>query len=110
MLGSVDPSKIQGMMKKLGISQEDIPVKRVVFEMEDKNLIIEDPSVVRIKMQGQESYQVSGKVYEEEKEEFTEEDVKLVMEKAKCSEEKARKALKEAKGEIASAIIEASKK
>ena len=110
MFGGVDPSKLQGMMKKLGISQEELPVKRVVFEMEDKNLIIEDPTVIKIRMQAQDSYQVSGHVYEEEKQDFSDEDVKLVMEKAKCSEDKAKEALKKSKGDIALAIVEANKK
>jgi len=105
MFGGINPSKMQGMMKKMGISQEDLNAKRVIFELGDKNLVIENPSVIKIKMQGQESYQVTGEVTEEEAEIFLEEDLRLVIEKTNKSEEEARAALEESDGDIAEAII-----
>jgi len=105
-LGGLDPKKMQGMMKQLGISQEDIPAERVIIEKTDNSkIIIENPSVVKMKMQGQENFQITGDVSESQGEAFTEEDIKQVMEKTNCSEEKAQKALESTKGDLAEAII-----
>jgi nascent polypeptide-associated complex subunit alpha len=105
MFGGMNPAKIQGMMKKMGISQTPLNVKRVIFEKEEGNLVIDEPSVVKIMMQGQESYQITGEAREETKEIFSEEDVKMVIEKTGKSEEEVRVALEETEGDIAEAII-----
>jgi nascent polypeptide-associated complex subunit alpha len=105
MFGNINPKQIQGMMKQMGISQQEIPAERVIIETRDKNIIIEEPTVTKINMQGQETWQVSGEKREENKEGFSEEDVSIVAGKAEVSEEEARKALKESKGDIASAIM-----
>jgi nascent polypeptide-associated complex subunit alpha len=106
MFGGMNPAKIQGMMKKMGISQTPLNVDRVIFEMKEGNLVIDDPSVIRIMMQGQESYQVTGEAHEETKEIFSEDDVKMVMEKTGKSEDEAKEALEKYNGDIAEAIME----
>ena len=107
MMG-VNPKQMQAMMKQMGINQQDIPSLRVIIEKEDGGkLIINDPSVLRIKMQGQESFQITGDVSEEESKKFSEEDIKIVMEKTSCSKEKAITAL-EKTGDLAEAILELS--
>lgn len=109
MLGGVNPKQMQAMMKKMGISQNDIPAKRVIIEKVDgEKLIIDDPSVVKIKMQGQTSFQITG----EERVETdvladTSEDIKIIMEKTGCSEEQAKEAL-EKTGDLTDAIMELS--
>jgi len=103
--GGISPSKMQGMMKKMGISQEVLPVRRVIFEMNDSNLIIENPSVLKIKMQGQETYQVSGDVVKESAELFSDEDVEMVVSQTGAGEDAVREALKEVGGDIAEAIM-----
>lgn len=106
MFGGINPAKMQGMMKKMGISQVNLPVKRVIFEMENSKLILDNPSVTKISMQGQVSYQVMGEESEEDLEElFSKEDVDMVIEKTGKSEEEVREALEESKGDIAEAII-----
>ena len=105
MFPGMNAAKMQGMMKKMGISQVQLPVKKVIFEMEDGNLVIEDPSVVRVKMQGQETYQVSGEAVEETIESFSDEDVALVIEKTGKSEDEVKAALEESDGDIAEEII-----
>ena len=105
MFPGMNPAKMQGMMKKMGISQTPLNVKRVVFEMEDSNLVIEEPSVIRVKMQGQETYQVSGETVEESGESFSEEDVAMVVEKTGKSREDVIEALEKSDGDIAGAII-----
>jgi nascent polypeptide-associated complex subunit alpha len=106
MFGGMNPAKMQGMMKKMGISQTQLPVRKVTFEMDDGNLVIEDPAVVKIMMQGQESYQVTGEAVEEPTESFSEDDVKMVVEKSGKSVEEVRKALENSEGDIAEAIME----
>jgi len=98
-----DMKKAMGMMKQLGIQQEDIPADRVIIEAKDKKIIIDEPSVVKVKMSGQESFQISGKISEEGK--VNEEDIKTVMEKTGCTKEKAASALKETNGDLAEAIL-----
>ena len=92
-------------MKKMGISQIQLPVNRVVFEMADGNLVINEPSVLKVKMQGQETYQVSGEAIEESAESFSDEDVVLVVEKTGKSEDEVRVALGKSDGDIAEAIV-----
>jgi nascent polypeptide-associated complex subunit alpha len=109
MMPGMNPRQMQGMMKKMGISQEQINASRVIFETSDGNLVIENPDVMKIKMQGQESYQVTGEAYLEESEaEISEEDVELVVSKTGKTTEEAKEALSEVSGDIAEAIIKLS--
>ena len=97
------------MMSKMGIKQEDIPAKRVVIEQEDKNTIIENPQVTKVNMAGQDTFQIIGDISEEHKEEeIREADIKQIMEKTGKTREEAEKALEEADGDLAQAIIELS--
>jgi nascent polypeptide-associated complex subunit alpha len=107
MFPGVNPAQMQGMMKKMGISQTPLNVSRVVFEMQDGNLVIDEPSVLKIMMQGQETYQVSGEAreMEEETEVFTQEDVKMVMSQTGKDENEVKEALEKTEGDIAEAII-----
>jgi nascent polypeptide-associated complex subunit alpha len=106
MFPNIDPKKMQAMMKQMGINQTEINSSRVIIEKEDgEKIIIRNPSVVKIKMQGQESFQISGDISEEEK--FSEEDIKVIMEKTGCSEEDAKNTL-EKTGDLAEAILELS--
>jgi len=104
-LGGINPKKMQAMMKQMGISQEEIPSKRVIIEKEDNTqIIISNPNVQKIKMHGQESFQITGEILENNEDD----DIKLVMEKANCSQEDAKRALQEANGDIAEAILDLS--
>jgi len=103
-LGGLDPKKMQAMMKQLGISQKEINALRVIIEKEDGRIIIENPSVTKINMQGQESFQISGDAREEFGFVISEEDIKTVREKTRVSKKEARKALEETH-DIADAIL-----
>lgn len=105
MFPGVNPAQMKGMMKKMGISQTPLNVKKVIFEMDDGNLVINEPSVIRIMMQGQETYQVSGEAQEEETKNFSEEDVAMVIEKTGRNEDEVRTALETGGGDIAEAIM-----
>lgn len=109
MFPGLNPKKMQAVMKQMGISQDEIASSRVIIEKEDGGkLIIENPSVTKIKMQGQESFQITGDVSEESEEVgISEEDVKTVMEKTGKSEEEVRDVL-ERTGDLAEAILELS--
>jgi nascent polypeptide-associated complex subunit alpha len=104
MGGGLDPKKMQGIMKKMGINQEEVDAKRVFIEKEDGNIVVENPQVVKITMQGQSSFQVSGEIREEEAG-VSEEDVGMVVEKTGKTREEAERALEETGGDIAEAIV-----
>ena len=104
MFGGIDPKKIRGMMSKMGIKQEEIPAKRVIIEGEEENIIIENPAVVKITMQGNESFQISGDISVQEKG-ISEDDIKQVMEKTGKKRLEVEIALKEANGDLAEAIL-----
>jgi len=109
MFPGLNPKKMQDVMKQMGISQDEVPASRVVIEKEGGGkLIIENPSVTKIKMQGQESFQITGEISEEEKEiGISEEDIKTVVEKTGCTSDQAEKVL-ENTGDLADAILKLS--
>lgn len=102
-MGGMNPRDMQRMMKQLGIKSEELDVKRVVFELSGKKLVIDSPNVSAVEMGGQKTYTVMGEAREEAGG-VPDEDVKLVMEQAGCSKKEAAAALKEADGDIAEAI------
>ena len=106
MFGGIDPKKMQAMMKQIGIKQEEIPALRVIIEKEDGKTIIENPNVQKVVMQGQESWQITGEA-REEKEAFSENDIKMVMEKTGKSRAEVESALEET-GDLAEAILRLS--
>ena len=107
---NINQKQVEEVMKRMGIKQEEIDVRRVIFELEDVNLVIDEPEVTKVVMQGKETFQVSGDVREEKRESFSEEDLKLVMEKTQASRSEVENFLKENNGDIAMAIIELKKK
>jgi nascent polypeptide-associated complex subunit alpha len=109
MLPGLNPKKMQAVMKQMGIAQEDISASKVIIEKEDGGkLIISNPSVTKIKMQGQESFQITGEISEEEKEVgVSEEDITTVVEKTGCTSDQAEKVLKNT-GDLAETILELS--
>ncbi len=104
--GGMDPKKMQALMKQMGIRSEEISAKKVTIETESGLIIVEEPQVTKITMQGQASFQIAGNIRTEEK--STAEDIKMVMEQAGCSEEDAKAALEKSGGDIAEAIVSLS--
>jgi nascent polypeptide-associated complex subunit alpha len=110
MFPNLDPKRMNALMRQMGMSQVEIDALRVVIEKPDGKIIINNPSVMKIKMQGQESFQISGETEEfqvEEEKGFNEEDVKTLIENTGCSEQEARNALEET-GDLAEALIKLS--
>ncbi len=121
MFPGINPKKMQAMMKQMGIAQEEINANRVIIETNENNIIINNPSIVKINMQGQTNFQISGDISEEEREntesieeseqeseDNTEEDIKTIIEKTGCDEKEAKKSLEDAKGDLADAILSLS--
>jgi len=109
MFGGINPKKMQAMMKQMGISQSEIGASRVTIEKPDGNkIIIENPSIQKVNMQGQENFQISGDIKEESAEvEISESDIQTIIEKTGKSEDEAKKALEKTK-DLAEAILELS--
>jgi len=110
--GMGNPAQMQKMMNQLGIKTTELPVERAVFYLKDGSALeMQMPQVVKMTIQGTETYQVVGKAMPLETNaetkllEVTEDDIKMVMQQASCTKEQAEAALKESKGDIAEAII-----
>ena len=103
----MNPKKINALMKQMGMSKEEIAASRVIIEKPDHTkTIIENPTITKINMQGQDTYQVVGEI-KEEGVGISEQDIKTVMEKTSCSEQQAKDTL-EKTGDLAEAILELS--
>jgi len=114
-LGGMNPRQMQKLMAQMGIKNEELEAKKVVIEKPDgSKIVIDDPSVTAIEMGGQKSFQITGEAREEKAGEGAagaggEDDAALVMKGAGCSREEAEKALREAGGDIAKAILSLEK-
>ena len=101
--------QMERQMKKMGMKMEDLKgVTEVIIRFEDKELIIDDPSVSLMNIMGQETYQIEGKSREVELDyeiEIPDEDVEMVANQANVSADEARQALEDCKGDLAEAIM-----
>lgn len=100
--------QMQKAMKRMGILSEEIDAEEVIIRCRDKDIVVTEPAVSKIKMGNQETFQVIGIVSERLREKFSEDDVKLVTEQTGCSEEDAIKALDETR-DMAEAIMKLQK-
>ena len=109
MLG-LNPKDLKRMMKKLGITAEEVEAVTVSVQLRDGGvMLVDSPQVLVIRAKGQPPMlYVVGETRIVEgggEPEFTEEDVRLVAEQAGVSEDEARRALEETGGDIAAAIL-----
>lgn len=100
----INPKQMERAMKKMGMQMTNIDAEEVVIKTPEKEIIINNPQVSRVKMMGQDTFQISGEISERGREETTEEDVEMVAEQAGVSAEEARSALQET-DDIAEAIM-----
>ncbi len=103
----VNIAQMRKMMKQMGINMEEINATEVIIRTPSEELIFKNPSVTKVSGRGMEIFQVIGN-YEVVKK-ISDEDVKLIMEQANVDEETARKALIEAKGDLAEALMKLQK-
>jgi nascent polypeptide-associated complex subunit alpha len=106
----ISPREAKRMMQRMGLSMDAIPdVEQVVIKTSSKEILIENPEVAVVDIQGQKMFQVAGgKITEkavEHKLTIPEEDVRLVADQTGKSLEEARKALEECEGDLAKAIL-----
>ena len=132
MLQSVDGSEVvipnQQMLSSTIISFSTNPFRRIELDVgvdyntdlpmvtslirgiieKDKDIVITEPNVAKVNMMGQETFQISGKVHEREKEtipEINEDDIQTVALQANVTLEEAKAAIEESKGDLAEAIL-----
>ncbi len=105
MFGKINPRDLKRFMKQFGINFKEINAKEVIIVMDDKDIIIKNPNIIQTTFQGQKLYQIYGEEEIRAKETYSEEDIRFVAEQTNTSIEVAKKALKEAKGDIAKAIL-----
>ncbi len=115
MFGSIDPKKMKALMSQMGIKQEEIEASRVIIDKEDGRIIIENPSIQKVTMQGQESFQISGEIREETAEEEQEDDkleadIQAIVDQTGVDKELAAIELEKNNGDIAETIIALSAK
>jgi nascent polypeptide-associated complex subunit alpha len=104
MMPGVNPKQLNQMMKKMGMQQEEIDATEVIIRTTTGDIIIKNPTVQKVNMMGQISYQISGEETEA-KLEISEDDVETVMSQASVSRDFAVAALEDSKGDIAEAIL-----
>ena len=108
----MNPRKVQQMMKQMVIQQVEVPAIEVIIKTKDKEIIITNPSVQKVNMMGNENFQISGNIEERELStapDISEDDIKTVMDQTGKSEEESKKAIEDAKGDLAEAIMGLSK-
>jgi nascent polypeptide-associated complex subunit alpha len=106
----VNPREARRMMQRMGMSMGAMPdVEQVIFKTSTKEIIVENPEVAVMEMQGQKIFQVMGERITEKPVEkavkIPEEDVQLVATQANVSLEQARAALEQTNGDLAQAIL-----
>jgi len=108
MIPGMNPKAMKQAMKRMGIKQEEIDANQVIIKCSDCDIIIDNPQVSKVNMMGQDTYQVVGEARTEDpdtKPDIVEDDVKTVMENCNVSEDEARKAIEDADGDLAKAIM-----
>ncbi len=108
-----NPRQTKRMMQRLGMKVDEIPnAKQVIIRTENKDILIDNPDVAVIEVQGQRMFQiVGGNVSEKSvtkeviEEEIPNEDVQLVVNQTGKSLNEVKTALKETNGDLAKAIL-----
>lgn len=108
----MNPRQMKQAMKRLGMKQDEIDANEVIIRCDDKDIVISNPSVIKVFMGGQGTYQISGE--EEERSinqtpEIHDDDISTVMEQAEVSREMAENAIIEANYDLAEAILSLKK-
>ncbi|MDE1861378.1 MAG: transcription factor [Thaumarchaeota archaeon] len=101
--------EMRRMLDRMGLEMKELSnVQEVVIKTDTKEIIIAKPAVTEMKAKDNSIFQVIAESYEERELEvpiFSHEDIALVAQQANVSAEEATKALTEAKGDLARAIL-----
>jgi nascent polypeptide-associated complex subunit alpha len=112
----MNPREQKRLMQRMGMNMDTVPeVQQVIIRTPAKDIVIDEPEVAILQVQGQKMYQVIGGQVSEQapsqrgagaaKPAFSEEDVRLVADQTGKSLEKAKEALEECGGDLAKAIL-----
>ena len=122
-MARMDSRNARRMMQRMGMQMQELGgVTRVIIQSPGKEIVIEQPTVTSINVQGQKMYQITGgraterapqtvptqgiaPIVEKPQLQVPEEDVLLVAQQAKVSMEKARETLVKCDGDLARAIL-----
>ena len=94
---------LEQAMKRMGLQTQELDAEEVIIRLPEKQITIRNPSVVRMNMGGQESFQISGEISEQAREDTA--DAELVAKQTGASLAEAQAALQESNGDIAAAIL-----
>jgi nascent polypeptide-associated complex subunit alpha len=113
----MNPREQKRMMQRMGMNMDTVSdVQQVIIRTNTKDIVIDEPEVAILEVQGQKMYQIIGGQVSEQapskrqgavatQPSFSEEDVRLVADQTGKSLEKAKKALDECQGDLAKAIL-----
>lgn len=113
----MNPREQKRMMQRMGMNMDSVPdVQQVIIRTTNKDIVIDEPEVAILAVQGQKMYQVIGGQVSEQapthrqttstaQTKFSEEDIQLVADQTGRSLEKAKEALEECGGDLAKAIL-----
>lgn len=107
----VNPREAKRMMQRMGMSMDAVEgVEEVIIKTTTKEIVIKEPEVSILQVQGQKMFQVAGgqiseKTAERKTAAIPEEDARLVADQTGKSVEEARRALEESGGDLAKAIL-----
>ena len=111
----MNPREQKRMMQRMGMNMDSVPdVQQVIIRTNTKDIVIDEPEVAILQVQGQKMYQVIGGQVSEQapskrqvaaQPTFSEEDIRLVADQTGKSLEKAKEALEECQGDLAKAIL-----
>lgn len=123
-MAKFDSRNARRMMQRMGMQMQEYGnVTRVILQSPGKEIIIDQPAVTSINVQGQKIFQITGgkvtertaqsgvaasgaaPVVEKPAIQVPEEDVLLVAQQAKVSMEKAKETLIKCEGDLARAIL-----
>jgi len=113
----MNPREQKRLMQRMGMNMDSVSdVQQVIIRTPTKDIVIDEPEVAILQVQGQKMYQVIGGQVSEQapsqqgrsvaaKPVFSEEDVQLVADQTGKSLQKAKEALEECGGDLAKAIM-----
>lgn len=111
MRGRVNPREAKRMMQRMGLNMDQLTdVQEVVIRTSSKEIVVKEPEVSILQVQGQKMFQVAGgqiteKALERKYPAIGEEDIRLVADQTGKSLEEAKRALEESEGDLAKAIL-----
>ncbi len=109
MIPGINPRQMQQAMKRMGIQQQDLDATEVIIRTKEKEYFFKNPSVAKVNMMGQHTWQIVGEPIERElntEPDISEDDIQTVADQAKVSKGQALMAIKKHKGDLAEAILD----